>query len=72
MILKENYTLPNGIEIPILGLDTWFISNTDIFPAVREAVKSVTGILIRLRHIKMKTESEKVLKNAGCKEKKYL
>ncbi len=27
MILEEKYTLPNGIDIPKIGLGTWFISN---------------------------------------------
>lgn len=38
MILKENYTLSNGIEIPKLGLGTWFISDEDSVQAVKEAV----------------------------------
>ncbi len=45
MILKENYTLSNGIEIPKLGLGTWFINNKDVVQAVKEAVK------IGYRHI---------------------
>lgn len=27
MILKETYTLENGVEIPKLGLGTWMIEN---------------------------------------------
>ena len=38
MILKENYTLSNGVEIPKLGLGTWFISDTDSVQAVKDAV----------------------------------
>ena len=45
MILKENYTLANGLEIPKLGLGTWFISNDDAVEAVRNA------IAIGYRHI---------------------
>lgn len=45
MILKENFTLSNGVEIPKLGLGTWFISNTDVVQAVKEAVQ------IGYRHI---------------------
>ncbi|MCA9910664.1 MAG: aldo/keto reductase, partial [Anaerolineae bacterium] len=45
MILEEKYTLSNGAEIPKLGLGTWFISDTDVVPAVKEAVK------IGYRHI---------------------
>jgi diketogulonate reductase-like aldo/keto reductase len=45
MILKERYTLSYGVEIPKLGLGTWFISNADIVPAVVEASK------IGYRHI---------------------
>ena len=45
MILEEKYTLSNGIEIPKLGLGTWFISNKDAVQAVKDAVK------IGYRHI---------------------
>lgn len=39
MILKETFTLSNGIEIPKLGLGTWFIDDKDAGQAVKEAVK---------------------------------
>lgn len=39
MILKETYKLSNGVEIPKLGLGTWFINNADVVQAVKEAVK---------------------------------
>lgn len=39
MILNETYHLSNNIEIPKLGLGTWFINNKDAVQAVREAVK---------------------------------
>ncbi len=45
MVLKEKYTLSNGIEIPKLGLGTWFIDNDDAVQAVKEAVE------IGYRHI---------------------
>jgi diketogulonate reductase-like aldo/keto reductase len=45
MILEETYTLANGVEIPKLGLGTWFIKNEDAAQAVEEAVK------IGYRHI---------------------
>ncbi len=45
MILEENYTLSNGVEIPKLGLGTWLISNADVVQAVVDAVK------IGYRHI---------------------
>ncbi len=45
MILEENFTLSNGVEIPKLGLGTWFISDTDVVQAVKEAAK------IGYRHI---------------------
>jgi diketogulonate reductase-like aldo/keto reductase len=38
MILKENYTLSNGVKIPKLGLGTWFISDADSVQAVKDAV----------------------------------
>jgi len=38
MILEENYKLSNGIEIPKLGLGTWFINDEDVTQAVKDAV----------------------------------
>jgi diketogulonate reductase-like aldo/keto reductase len=40
MILDEKYTLLNGVEIPKLGLGTWFISDKDAAQAVKDAVKT--------------------------------
>lgn len=40
MILNEKFTLPNGVEIPKLGLGTWFISDKDAAQAVKDAVKT--------------------------------
>lgn len=45
MILKEKYTLLNGIEIPKIGLGTWEISDDTVAQAVKEAV------VIGYRHI---------------------
>jgi diketogulonate reductase-like aldo/keto reductase len=45
MILEETFTLSNGVEIPKLGLGTWFISDSDAVEAVKDAVK------IGYRHI---------------------
>ena len=45
MILEEKYTLSNGVGIPKLGLGTWFISDTNVVQAVKEAAK------IGYRHI---------------------
>src|SRR5690348_13130142 len=39
MILQEKFTLSNSVEIPKLGLGTWFIKNDDVAQAVRDAVK---------------------------------
>lgn len=38
-ILHETYTLSNGVEIPKLGLGTWFIDDADAAQAVRDAVE---------------------------------
>lgn len=45
MILEEKYTLSNGVEIPKLGLGTWFISDADVTQAVKDAAS------IGYRHI---------------------
>ena len=39
-MLKETFTLNNGVKIPKLGLGTWFIEGDKAADAVREAVKS--------------------------------
>lgn len=39
MILNETYTLANGINIPKLGLGTWFIDDNKAAEAIRAAVK---------------------------------
>lgn len=38
-MLKETFTLNNGVKIPKLGLGTWFIEDDKAADAVREAVK---------------------------------
>ncbi|RCG23004.1 aldo/keto reductase [Streptomyces diacarni] len=38
-ILDETYTLANGVEIPKLGLGTWFIDDDQVAEAVRAAVQ---------------------------------
>lgn len=38
MILNENYTLSGGVEIPKLGLGTWFIEDGNAARAVKDAV----------------------------------
>lgn len=38
-ILNETYTLSNGVEIPKLGLGTWFIDDDEAAQAVRDAVQ---------------------------------
>ena len=45
MVLEEKYTLSNGIDVPKLGLGTWFISDENAGQAVKDAVK------IGYRHI---------------------
>jgi diketogulonate reductase-like aldo/keto reductase len=40
MILQETYTLSNGVEIPKLGLGTWFISDQDVVQAVQDAASN--------------------------------
>lgn len=45
MILEEKYKLYNGVEIPKLGLGTWFIKDGDAAQAVKEATE------IGYRHI---------------------
>ena len=45
MILEDKYTLSNGVEIPKLGLGTWFIRDNDAGQAVKDAAR------IGYRHI---------------------
>lgn len=39
MIFEETYTLSNNIQIPKLGLGTWFIDDDKAAQAVCDAVK---------------------------------
>lgn len=39
MILSETYTLPNGVEIPKIGLGTWMIEDDKVADAVKAAVE---------------------------------
>lgn len=50
MILEETYTLSNGVEIPKLGLGTWFIDNANALPTRRTATSSVCRAC-RGRHV---------------------
>lgn len=45
MILEETFTLSNGVEIPKLGLGTWYINNKNVGQAVKDALE------IGYRHI---------------------
>ena len=45
MILREKYTLSNGLKIPKMALGTWFINNHDVVHAVQDAIN------IGYRHI---------------------
>jgi diketogulonate reductase-like aldo/keto reductase len=45
MILEEKFALSNGVEVPKLGLGTWFINDKDVVQAVKEATS------IGYRHI---------------------
>lgn len=38
MILQQHFTLPNGVEIPQIGLGTWMIPNDAVGQAVLDAV----------------------------------
>ena len=38
-ILNENYTLSNGVDIPKLGLGTWFIDDDKVAQVVRDAIE---------------------------------
>jgi diketogulonate reductase-like aldo/keto reductase len=40
MILKENFTLSNGVNIPKLGLGTWLINDDKVAEAVRAAIET--------------------------------
>jgi diketogulonate reductase-like aldo/keto reductase len=40
MILKEKYVLSNGVEIPKIGLGTWFIDNQNATKAVCDATEA--------------------------------
>lgn len=39
MMLQEHYTLANGVEIPKIGLGTWFIGDDEVADAIQQATK---------------------------------
>ena len=39
MILNETYPLANGVQVPKLGLGTWFIDDANAAEAVKAAAK---------------------------------
>ena len=66
MILKENYKLNNGVEIPKLGLGTWEIADNKVADAVKKAVK------LGYRHIDTaRSEERRVGKECriGCRSR---
>ena len=67
-VLSKNYTLNNGVEIPKLGLGTWFIDDADAADAVRAA----TVILIQRRLTVMSAVSVKVSEPVVCRESSFL
>jgi diketogulonate reductase-like aldo/keto reductase len=84
MILEEKYTLSNGIEIPKLGLGTWFISNEDVVPAIKYATKigyrhidtaqayqNETGVGDGIRACGVKREDMFVTTKLGAEVKSY-
>ena len=41
MILKEKFTLSNGVQIPKLGSGTWFIDEESVIQAVNDPVEII-------------------------------
>ena len=60
-------TLNNGIEIPQLGLGTWFIRDDIVADAIKEAVN-----MILHRHMETSVESVKESGTVVFQEMKYL
>jgi len=84
MILEEKYTLSNGVQIPKLGLGTWFISNKDVVQAVKDAVKigyghidtaqayeNESGVGDAIRECGVKREDMFVTTKLGAEVKSY-
>lgn len=68
-VLSKNYTLNNGVEIPKLGLGTWFIDDADAAYAVRTRA---TVILIQRRLTVMSAVSVKVCVHVVCRGRSFL
>ncbi len=54
MVTDKMITLNNGVKIPQLGLETWFIEDNAAAEAVKAAVSLDTIISIRHRLTEMK------------------
>lgn len=65
-------TLNNGIEIPQLGLGTWFIRDDIVADVIKKQLISVIDILILHRHMETSVESVKESGTVVFQEMKYL
>ena len=64
MILNETYTLANGIEIPKLGLGTWFIEDDKAADAVKAAVQVGSHLTaVRMKNLAMKMYLQDILQS---------
>ena len=48
MILKEKFTLSNGVQIPKLGSGMWFIDEESVIQAVNDPVEIIERHMITL------------------------
>ena len=72
MILKENYKLNNGVEIPKLGLGTWEIADNKVADAVKKAVKLGYRHIDTAHDMRMKMVLELELKLVVLSERIFL
>ena len=71
-VLSKNYTLNNGVEIPKLGLGTWFIDDADAADAVRAAVATGYRHIDTAQAYGMSAVSVKVSEPVVCRESSFL
>ena len=71
-MLENTYTLENGIKIPKLGLGTWFIDDSKVAEAVREAVKIGYRMIDTAQAYAMSVVSGKGSAPVESREKTYL
>lgn len=65
MILQETFTLPNGVEIPKIGLGTWFANGDEAINIVKKSVDAGYRHIDSAQAYQNEREMGEAIKNSG-------